>query len=416
MPSSRAPQLVCSAATFGFQYKGLYWSDAGGASGLGLRLAWPYIAFATTASQLVALYCLLLLHRGFRQQLGPLAAGRKIAVVLIVIFATFWQSLLLLGLVRYRLLKESPGSWGDSSVKQVSDGLANLLICFEARPAGFDTHVLALQPIGTQSAAQAEVPAPLAPLTRPAQMLALAFAMAVTFSPTDFPLPSAPPPPMRERLWQMVAVGDAWDDACHAAGYFLPNLELDLEEIVDVRAWFGGYACLVLFWSRPAIALAAAPPWQQSHKHFAPLQSTFGMGEEALQARHSPVPHNPIRCVAAEDAGKPLSRTAGSQKDGTHVVHGQGGSPAGAGQWRQQRRRLQQAGLSIDDHNGINNLNNPCLRLDLRVSRASAGGVVACPSSSFRLGFRSISTTRLRRQDRSRRRLHKCNPCYVIVC
>ena len=240
MPSSRAPQLVCSAATFGSQYKGLYWSDAGGASGLGLRLAWPYIAFATTASQLVALYCLLLLHRGFRQQLGPLAAGRKIAVVLIVIFATFWQSLLLLGLVRYRLLKESPGSWGDSSVKQVSDGLANLLICFEARPAGFDTHVLALQPIGTQSAAQAEVPAPLAPLTRPAQMLALAFAMAVTFSPTDFPLPSAPPPPMRERLWQMVAVGDAWDDACHAAGYFLPNLELDLEEIVDVRALVWG--------------------------------------------------------------------------------------------------------------------------------------------------------------------------------
>lgn len=86
-----------------------------------------YVSFFINLSVTYAFYYLVLFYYALEIPLRPYNPVPKLLCIKAVIFLSFWQSVVLAFLSRFRIIHEL-GSW---SVENVTTGIQNLLICFE---------------------------------------------------------------------------------------------------------------------------------------------------------------------------------------------------------------------------------------------------------------------------------------------
>ncbi|KAG9269017.1 transmembrane protein 184C [Astyanax mexicanus] len=126
-PVTTVVALVC-------QLCGVY--DEGNFS---FRNAWTYLVIINNASQLFAMYCLLLFYRTLREELSPLRPVGKFLCVKMVVFASFWQAVLIALLVKVGVISEKH-TWEWESVEAVATGLQDFVICIEMFLAAIAHH------------------------------------------------------------------------------------------------------------------------------------------------------------------------------------------------------------------------------------------------------------------------------------
>lgn len=92
-----------------------------------LSKGYVYISFVLNVSITLVFYWLVLFYVALRKDLAPYRPVPKFLCVKAVLFFSFWQSVVLAGLVKVQIIHDA-GAW---SVENVSTGIQNLLICFE---------------------------------------------------------------------------------------------------------------------------------------------------------------------------------------------------------------------------------------------------------------------------------------------
>ena len=105
-----------------------------GANTFRADVAYPYLAAADSMSQAWALYCLVLVYLQTHTVLASAAPTLKFLCVKGVVFATFWQGLLLSLLSFFHVFRGLQDTWSTSChFKQevVVDALQDVLICVE---------------------------------------------------------------------------------------------------------------------------------------------------------------------------------------------------------------------------------------------------------------------------------------------
>ena len=121
---------------------------------ISLRYGWFYLCFLRNFSQFVALYSLVMFYNGAKKLLQPLSPLHKFLSIKLIIFFTFWQKIILIGLKHWDLLPVHSlyenefanlnttrgvgiSTWGDEITSQeqftelASAGIQNLLITIE---------------------------------------------------------------------------------------------------------------------------------------------------------------------------------------------------------------------------------------------------------------------------------------------
>ncbi|XP_074650637.1 transmembrane protein 184C-like [Tubulanus polymorphus] len=96
----------------------------------GIDSAWSYLVVVNNISQIWALYCLLLFYTATKEELSPLNPVSKFFCVKAVVFATFWQSVLIAILANTGVI-QSIDALKLYSVQEISLGLQDLLVCIE---------------------------------------------------------------------------------------------------------------------------------------------------------------------------------------------------------------------------------------------------------------------------------------------
>ncbi|XP_070198504.1 transmembrane protein 184C-like isoform X2 [Littorina saxatilis] len=92
---------------------------------------WSYIVVINNASQLVAMYCLVLFYKATKEELAPIQPLPKFLCVKAVVFLSFWQSTVIAALAKLNVIP-SNGTWVFyDNVQQVATGLQDFLICLE---------------------------------------------------------------------------------------------------------------------------------------------------------------------------------------------------------------------------------------------------------------------------------------------
>lgn len=118
---------VMAVLTFILAVAGRY-EDGHFSSGNG----YPYVAFVNNASQIWAMYCLILFFMATREELAPVRPVPKFLVVKSVVFFTFWQSVALAVLVRVGLIRGNEEHSTENVVTSVQDFIVCVEMCVAA--------------------------------------------------------------------------------------------------------------------------------------------------------------------------------------------------------------------------------------------------------------------------------------------
>lgn len=119
-------RLALTTAMLVLQAKGLY-----AEGNFRLDRGYVYVTILANCSQLVAVYCLLLLLQAAHEELTPMRAWPKLLCVKAVIFFAWWQGVALAAAVQLGVMPSTL----DITEQEVAKGLQNLLIVLEMLPA-----------------------------------------------------------------------------------------------------------------------------------------------------------------------------------------------------------------------------------------------------------------------------------------
>uniref|UniRef100_A0A8C5N5S9 Transmembrane protein 184C-like n=1 Tax=Gouania willdenowi TaxID=441366 RepID=A0A8C5N5S9_GOUWI len=110
-----------------------------GEASFSFRSAWLYLVIVNNVSQLFSMYCLLLLYAALREQLHAIRPVGKFLCVKLVVFVSFWQSVLIAFLVKVGVVSDKH-TWDWDSVQAVATGLQDFIICIEMFVAAIAHH------------------------------------------------------------------------------------------------------------------------------------------------------------------------------------------------------------------------------------------------------------------------------------
>ncbi|XP_075055084.1 transmembrane protein 184C isoform X2 [Mixophyes fleayi] len=116
------------------QLSGIY-----GEGEFSLTNAWTYLVIINNASQLFAMYCLVLFYKVLKEELNPIQPVGKFFCVKMVVFVSFWQAVLIALMVKVGIISEKH-VWDWKSVKDVATGLQDFVICVEMFLAAIAHH------------------------------------------------------------------------------------------------------------------------------------------------------------------------------------------------------------------------------------------------------------------------------------
>jgi hypothetical protein len=115
-------KLLCAVLTFIFSLTGIYHGGDFTA-----KDSYIYIAFITNASQLWAMYCLIMFYLATKPELKKINPFGKFLCIKSVVFFTFWQSVIVAALVKLSVINATTAY----TVDEASEGLQDFLICIE---------------------------------------------------------------------------------------------------------------------------------------------------------------------------------------------------------------------------------------------------------------------------------------------
>lgn len=140
---------------------------------LSFKSAWSYIVVINNCSQVWAMYCLVLFYKAAHDELKPIKPFGKFLCIKLVVFASFWQGVLIAVLVKVGVISEKH-TWVFYTVEDVASGIQDFIICVE--------------------------------------MFIFAIAHYYTFSHKPYVDPNSPPPPCCSSFVSMWDVTDVRDD------------------------------------------------------------------------------------------------------------------------------------------------------------------------------------------------------------
>ncbi|CAK9290382.1 unnamed protein product [Gordionus sp. m RMFG-2023] len=94
------------------------------------RYTWIYTVIINNISQLFAMYCLILFYKATYQELKPMKPLGKFFCVKAVVFASFWQSVLIAFFVHSKILTEN-NTWKTYDSQTLQASLQDFCICIE---------------------------------------------------------------------------------------------------------------------------------------------------------------------------------------------------------------------------------------------------------------------------------------------
>jgi hypothetical protein len=83
-------------------------------------------------SQMYAIYCLVHFYRGLKTKMAKISPLRKLVTIKALVFFTFWQGVLMAGLVHFEILDQS--LWGEGTTwttDEIAHGIQDFVVCFE---------------------------------------------------------------------------------------------------------------------------------------------------------------------------------------------------------------------------------------------------------------------------------------------
>jgi len=118
-------KIICTFSTVVLEYYGLFREGD-----FDFRYGYVYIAIITNCSQLWAMYCLILWYHANMEELAPFHPLAKLICVKAVVFFSFWQGIVIAGLVYVKVIQAS-AQWTSYNLDSVSRGLQDFLVCVE---------------------------------------------------------------------------------------------------------------------------------------------------------------------------------------------------------------------------------------------------------------------------------------------
>eukprot|EP00850_Spirogloea_muscicola_P006488 SM000030S11497 [mRNA] locus=s30:894513:898163:- [translate_table: standard] len=120
------------------------WGGVYGEGELDFHKSFIYLSFINNASQIWAIYCLVMFYHAAYIQLRPMRPFSKFLCVKAVVFFSFWQSMLIALLVKIGIIRVVDPN-ADYDVDDLSTGIQNFLICIEMFIAAI-AHAYAFSP------------------------------------------------------------------------------------------------------------------------------------------------------------------------------------------------------------------------------------------------------------------------------